>query len=174
MAEKLYLRDTAGLACGPGDRKDLSNVVGSSAKTLALDGTGDTWNIRHGTSAGVMHPAGTWTAQLYLKKSGFDLGSVRADIARYSSACVEQEIIMTETLTVSSGTFVAHTFSGSAGRVIFESLDRLMLIVTKLAGGCTIEYDQPEAVNSSWITIPDRTTVRPHEVYKRNRRRRSA
>lgn len=169
MAETLFLRDSAGVACGPGTRRNLDESQGASTKTLAPDPMGDTWNKVHG---GLIYPGGTWSAELFLKKIGFTSASVKVEFIFLSGACISPRTIFTQTLSVTSTVFSRLTFSGSANQVIFLTDYLLQCIVTEISGVTEIQYDQG-GIGVSKLILPDRTTVRPREHYKRQSRRRS-
>lgn len=122
-----------------------------------------------------MYEAGTWSARLYLKKDVvFGDATVNVVVARYNSSCVEQEQMVNENQSITTLGFLEYLFRGSAGLMAFNVGDMLLCIV-KLATGdpATIQYDQNPALPVSRITLPDIRTFRPHEYYKRQRRRRS-
>lgn len=177
MAEIWYLRKLTGEACGPGSRNALNPAGGTTAVELALDATGDTWNrgpifVEH---EGLMYEPGTWSATLLLKRTSPTPATVNVVIARYSSGCVEQEQMVNANQSITTAGFAEYTFSGSAGLMAWNVGDLLMCIVKiTTARPATIEYDQnPTFLPASRVALPDIRTVRPHEYYKRLRRRRA-
>lgn len=178
MSTTYYLLDTAVSpgGCGPGSRQDLDPSQGSGATTLALDATGDTWNTDH-AATGLLGQAigpGTWTANLYLAYAGFGGGNVNLTVARWAADCTPIETIMDEDRAVASASYTLHTFTATPAQVVFNANDLLMLILKENSGNAHIEYNQTGFGNVSLLQIPDVVPVRPHEYYKRQRRRRSA
>lgn len=179
MAVYFVRRVSPGEACGPGSRNQLLKTQSFTANTWDLDATGDTWNtIPHNLDsspfAAQRYAAGNWSAVLILKGFGFGAVKARAVLARYNSSCVLQQTMVDQERTIVGGSFTAYTFSTIAGVVTFLSDDILLLIVYETAGTVTMEYGQPVLVPASRVDTPAIVTVRPHEYYKRNRRRRSA
>lgn len=175
MPENFHLRDTTGEACGPGSRKDLvSNFLPGPNETITLNTTGDTWNKVMTTSVGgLIFPAGTWSADLFLKVLFGVSARVNIDLSRYDATCVLQEILLQDSMIVTSPFFVSHSFSGSVGRVFFRPNDLLVCVVWARTVPADIQYNQDPSP-ASVLTIPTRITHRPLEYYKRQRRRRSA
>lgn len=171
MSETLFLRELAGLNCGPKARRALETDQGIFANSTALDATGETWNRTH-SSSGLIYPAGVWQANLYLKKVLFN-ATVNVVIARYSASCVEQEQMLNVNQEVTAIGFTLHTFPPTVSlRVIFQPGDLLLCIVSEVSGDAEIEFNQSGG-SFSHLLLPDKTTVRPVEYYKRQRRRRS-
>lgn len=168
---------TGAEACGPGSRFKLSITQGVSAEVAALDATGDTWNgIAHTMDTspffGQMYAPGSWAAGLWLAAAGFGTTKVRAVLARYNSACVLQQTLVDSERTIIGSSFTLYTFTLLQDLVTFEADDILLLIVYETEGTATMETDQP-GLNASRVAAPAIVTVRPHEYYKRQRRRRS-
>ncbi len=176
MATTLYLRDVAFGSCGPGAHRALSATQGSSAATVSLDATGDTWSIPFTASPtpGTVYAGGTWKVPLYLRGASFG-NEARVVLARYTSGCSLIDTIVDVTLSIAiSGGFILYTFSASVvPQIIFGVGELLLCIVTETSGDVIMEYDQA-GLNASLVVTPDVRTVRPHYYYQRNTRRRSA
>lgn len=175
MALTLYLRDSAGEACGPGTRKDLSTVQGASPATMDLDATGDTWNIvsPFGLGGIRLRAPGDWKAYLVLKKTGLTNGTCNVKIQRRNSSCVLQETLLDEDITVTSTSFVLHTVTdSSSGNTPFYLGDLLLLILTETGGTVILEYDQA-GLSTSRIDIPD-PAAGPQWYYHMLRKRNEA
>ncbi len=175
MATTLYLRDVASGSCGPGAHRALSAAQGTGANTLALNATGDTWNIAFAASPtpGTVYASGAWKAPLYMRASAFG-SQAKVVLARYTSGCSLIDTIVDVTLSIAlSGSFSLYTFRDIAPQIIFGVGELLLCIVTETSGDVIMEYDQ-STPNVSTVVTPDVRTVRPHYYYQRNARRRSA
>lgn len=171
MAETLYLRSATGQACGPTDRRSLHALKGTSEETAHLKSAGETWNFLIPEVGGRIYEAGNWDAILTLKRTG---GPATANcfIARFTSSCSQQEIMLNMDMLVSTS-WEERTFSGAAvGRVIFPESSLLLCVVRVLSGAIDIRFNDDLTLVSR-VEAPDLISVRPHEYYKRMRRRRS-
>lgn len=166
MAETLFLRDLAGQPCGPGNRRALTTAQGSSANTVSLDATGDTWNKFLSATTTVSYTVGTWSAQLYMRALVFG-SQAKVVLARYTSGCSLAETIVDETLPIAtSGSFGLYTFGRPLTvRVIFAAGERLMCIVTEVSGDVIMQYNQAGFGNVSVVVTPDEQVGRPWYSY---------
>ena len=173
MATTFYLRKISGAACGAGTRRKLLEAQGTNAFIQTLAATGDTWNLPALAATGTTHGPGAWTANIFLANIGFGGATCNLVIAHYSAACAELLKLVDEDLAVVGRSYTQYNFSGTGPQIYLAQNDLLMAILTAIAGTVSVEYEQPGIVVSQ-IAVPDVVTARPHEYYKRNRRRRSA
>ena len=78
----------------------------------------------------------------------------------------------TKIISNSAGVYNEYVYSATVGPVLFPENDILELIVYEVTGTCLMKIDVLGGVTST-VDVPEIQTARPHEYYKRNRRRRA-
>lgn len=158
MAETWECRDTAGAACGPGDREALSETAGSSLTTKALDGTGDTWNASEERSIA----SGDWSVRFSIDcgTGGGPQNVVNVTVARFNSSCVQQGAdIINEDVNVAKGddNQAYTTATQNPGQVDFASGDIIRVVFTDAGGSQikTLNYNGSALGDKTWLTHPD-------------------
>lgn len=158
--EKWYFVDTAGEACGAGDREDLELDGATAATTKLLDGTGDTWNVVETRTI----PAGDWQVSFRADVgAGFGTPQVSVEVRRMNSSCVLQEAIIFQTVTLVSNTEDTYTtVLQGKGDVTFEAGDILKIEILDTSGTQTktLKYADTSGVERCWLEFPDQETRR--------------
>lgn len=133
-AENYFLRNSAGEACGPGDREDLSPNGGASAVTKILDAAGDSWNLVNVERTLV---AGQWAVTIYYDSStgSGPQNQVRVQVQIRDFECTVKQTVLDKTVVVSKGQNGAQfTVTEDVGVVVLEDGDLLSLILSKPQG----------------------------------------
>ncbi len=146
--------------------------------TVELDSTGDTWSavpyiIESSPTAAVRYDTGDWAVKLWLSAPAPASTSVRVVLTRHSAGCVLQDTIIDATKVISGASFSLYSWlvSGVAP-ITFLADDILLLVLYETEGAAILQYDQSGS-RFSFVQVPSIVTVRPHEYYKRQRRRRA-
>ncbi len=167
--ETWYFRSTAGEACGPGDREDLSETAGSSATLKTMDGTGDTWNVIEARTIA----AGNWQVctDLTVASGGGQAGRVTWIVQRYNSSCVQQggDIINDQSANLTSGAS-GEVCSSTAdpGQLAFAAGDLIVVTVSQTQGSRQVDlyYDGAAAgAADSRLTHPDEYVASTRRIF---------
>lgn len=138
-AENYFLRNSAGEACGPGDREDLSANGGASAVTKILDAAGDSWNLVE-TARTVI--AGQWMVTVYYDST---IGSgpqnkIRVLVQIRGDDCIVKQTLLDETVVVSKGKNGAQfTVSADVPTIVLAADDLISLTLFKPQGNQIIK-----------------------------------
>lgn len=155
MAEKWYLRASAGVACGPGTRRALSQTAdGGMASSIAIIVGADaaTWN-RVETTRRIA--AGTWsiTASVLANNAG---RSLTIEMDRRTSDCTIVETFFDVTQALTIGTAV-YTISQSVSFLDFDAGDILTVRFSSSHADTSVRvnYNFTGTVNDAFLSNPD-------------------
>lgn len=132
--ENYFLRNSAGEACGPGDREDLSANGGASAVTKTLDAVGDSWNLAEVARTLI---AGQWAVTIYYDSTtgSGPQNQVRVQVQIRGLDCAVKQTVLDKTVVVSKGQSGGQfTVTEDVGAVVLEAGDLLSLTLSKPQG----------------------------------------
>ena len=160
--ETWYFRDTAGAACGAGDREALNQTAGASVAPKVLDGTGDTWSRTESPARNIA--AGNWQVCTDLDVAGGGGQAARVTwlVQVWDSACTTQQgadIINEQSANLTNGSTAEYCSTASdPGQINFSDNDILIVTVSKTQGTrtVTLRYNNSDLSDAdSRLTHPD-------------------
>lgn len=122
-----------------------------------------------------MHAAGDWTISVWLRKSGPD-ATVEYETKLATAACQNFGALGSGSFSVTSTSWVQFQDTTALANLWVPGGYVIYVTLKETAGAAELEYNQltPSFINrTSLYRVPDLLTVRPHDYYKRQRRRRS-